>query len=154
MGAAMSLADVAWAHGEQTRLFRRFQAMFREYDLILSPTMGVTPFPWTEPYLQTLEGVTLKTYYHWLALTYYVTLVTNPAISLPCGVDHHGMPFGIQVIGRFRGDRDLLDVAEAMELAFAAIPALQRPRADLRKLTKPAVDLKSIVTHPPLLQQA
>jgi amidase len=154
MGAAMSLADVAWAHGEQTRIFRRFQAMFREYDLILSPTMGVTPFPWTEPYLQTLEGVTLKTYYHWLALTYYVTLVTNPAISLPCGVDHHGMPFGIQVIGRFRGDRDLLDAAEAMEQAFAAIPALQRPRADLRKLTKPAVDLKSIVTHPPQLQYA
>jgi hypothetical protein len=36
----------------------------------------------------------------------------------------------------------------------AAIPALRRPRPDLRKLTKPAVDLKSIVTHPPLMQQA
>jgi Asp-tRNA(Asn)/Glu-tRNA(Gln) amidotransferase A subunit family amidase len=154
LGARMALADVAWAHGEQTRIFRRFQATFRDYDLILSPTVGVTPFPWTELYVDSLEGMKLKTYYHWLALTYYVTLATNPAISLPCGIDQHGMPFGIQVTGRFRGDRDLLDAAEAMEQAFAAIPALRRPRPDPGKLAKPGVDLKSMVTHPPQLQQA
>ena len=74
-----------------------------------------------------LEGMPLRNYYHWLALTYFVTLVTNPAISLPCGVDEHAMPFGLQVTGRFRGDRDLLDAAEAMEHAFATIPGLGSP---------------------------
>ena len=97
-----------------------------------------------------LEGMPLRNYYHWLALTYFITLVTNPAISLPCGVDEHAMPFGLQVTGRFRGDRDLLDAAEAMEHAFATIPGLARPRPDLAKLTKSPVDLKSIVTHPPI----
>ena len=150
MGARMSLADVAWAHGEQTRIFRRFQAVFRDYDLVLSPTTPVSPFPWTQLYLESLEGVPLRNYYHWLALTYFVTLVTNPAISLPCGVDEHAMPFGLQVTGRFHGDRDLLDATESMEHAFATIPGLGRPRADLAKLTKPLVDLKSIVTHPPI----
>ncbi len=154
MGARMTLSEMGWAHGEQTRIFRRFQGTFREYDLVLSPTVGVTPFPWTELYVEMLEGAKLKNYYHWLALTYYVTLVTNPAISLPCGVDPNGMPFGLQVIGRFRGDRDLLDAAEAMEQAFAATPALRRPRPDLSKLEKPSIDLKSIVTHPPVLEQA
>jgi amidase len=62
------------------------------------------------------------------------------------------MPFGLQVIGRFRGDRDLLDAAAAMEQAFAGIPGLDRPRPDLAKLAKPTVDLKSIVTHPPILR--
>src|SRR5262249_41808767 len=38
MGAAMSLSDAAWAHSEETRIFRRFQALFRDYDLVLSPT--------------------------------------------------------------------------------------------------------------------
>ena len=38
MGTAMSLADAAWAHAEQTRIFRRFQQTFRDYDLVLSPT--------------------------------------------------------------------------------------------------------------------
>ena len=62
------------------------------------------------------------------------------------------MPFGLQVIGRFRGDRDLLDAAEAMEQAFARIPGVGRPRPDLARLAKPSVDLKAIVTHPPILR--
>jgi Asp-tRNA(Asn)/Glu-tRNA(Gln) amidotransferase A subunit family amidase len=153
LAAGMTLADMAWAHAEQTRIFRRFQPTLREYDLVLSPTTPVSPFPWTQLYLDTLEGTRLRNYYHWLALTYVVTLVTNPAISLPCGVDEHDMPFGLQVIGRFRGDRELLDAAEAMEQAFARIPGLGRPRPDLTKLKKPSVDLKSIVTHPPAVRE-
>jgi amidase len=148
MAAKMSLADMAAAHAEQTRIFRGFQTLMRDYDLVLSPTTPVSPFPWTQLYLEELEGKRLNNYYHWLALTYLVTLVTNPAISLPCGVDEHGMPFGLQVTGRFHGDHELLDAAEAMEAAFARIPGLGRPRPDLAKLAKPTVDLKSIVTHP------
>jgi Asp-tRNA(Asn)/Glu-tRNA(Gln) amidotransferase A subunit family amidase len=149
MATAMSLGDVAWAHAEQTRLFRRFQALFRDYDLILSPTTPVSPFPWAQLYLEELEGRKLRNYYHWLALTYVVTLTTNPAVSLPCGSDEHGMPFGLQVVGRFRGDRDLMDAAEALEWAFARIPGLGRPRPDLARLSKPTPELRSIVTHPP-----
>jgi amidase len=150
MAAKMTLAEMAWAHAEQTRIFRRFQARLRDYDLVLSPTVPVTPFAWTQLYLEELEGVRLRNYYHWLALTYVITLVTNPAMSLPCGVDEHNMPFGLQITGRFRADRDLLDAGEAIEQALAGIPGLERPRPDLSKLAKPSVDLRSIVTHPPL----
>ncbi len=149
MGARMSLADVAWAQTEQTRIYRRFQETFRDYDLVLAPTVPVTPFPWTELYLAELEGKKLRNYYHWLALTYFITLATNPAISVPCGVDHAGFPFGLQVIGAYRGDRELLSAAHAMEQAFASIADLKRPRPDLKKLHKPTPALKSIVTHPP-----
>jgi Asp-tRNA(Asn)/Glu-tRNA(Gln) amidotransferase A subunit family amidase len=151
IGAKMSLADMAWAHLEETRLFRRFQHTFREFDLVLAPTTPVSPFPWSQLYLAEMDGKPLNNYYHWLSLTYVVTLVTNPAIALPCGTDHQGMPFGLQAIGRFRGDRALLGVSHAMEQAFNAIPALRRPRPDLSKLTEPTPALKSIVTHPPLL---
>jgi len=149
MATRMSLADMAWAHSEQTRIFRRFQQTFRDYDVVISPTVPVSPFPWTQLYLETLDGATLRNYYHWLALTYFVTLATNPALSLPSGRDQSGMPFGLQLIGRFRGDRELLDAAEAMEQAFAAIPGLGRPRPELSKLATPRPELKSIVTHPP-----
>ncbi|HEX2890619.1 MAG TPA: hypothetical protein VHP59_29525, partial [Vineibacter terrae] len=71
--------------------------------------------------------------------------------AIPGGTDHAGMPFGLQVVGRFRGDRALLGAAHAMEQAFEAIAALRRPRPDLAKLTKPTPELKSIVTHPPVL---
>jgi hypothetical protein len=86
-----------------------------------------------------------------MATKYFVTLTSNPAVSLPCGLDHKKMPFGLQVVGRFRGDGEVLGAAHAMEQAFATIPELARPRPDLRKLAKPAPELKSIVTHPPKL---
>ena len=149
IGSAMTLGDAAWGHAEQTRIFRRFQQTFRDYDLVMAPTTPVSPFPWTELYLPELEGERLKNYYHWLALTYVVTLVTNPTIALPCGVDDHAMPFGLQVVGRFGGDLELLDAAEALERSFVGIPGLARPVPDAAALATPRPELKSIVTHAP-----
>ena len=150
MAAAISLADRAWAHLEQTRIARKFAAAFERYDLILSPVTPVTPFPWTELYAAEVDGQKMRNYYHWLGLTYVVTLATNPALSLPCGVDEHGMPFGLHVTGRLRGEAALLDATAALEAAFARDPRLCRPRPDLAKLREPRPALKSIVTHPPL----
>ena len=149
IAAKFSLADAAWAHTEQTRIFRRFQQTFREYDLVLAPTTPVSPFPWSQLYLTEMDGKPLRNYYHWLSLTYVVTLVTNPAITLPCGVDRKGMPFGLQVVGRFRGDREVLSAAHAIEQAFQRVPALRRPVPDVSKLTRPTPELASIVTHAP-----
>ena len=151
MGAAMSLADAAWGHAEQTRIFRRFQEIYRDYDLVMSPTTPVSPFPWTQLYLEELEGVRLRNYYHWLALTYFVTLVANASISIPCGRDEKGMPFGLQIVGRFQGDVALLNAAQSLEQAFAGIEELARPRPDIAHLSEPRPDLKSIVTAPPVL---
>jgi Asp-tRNA(Asn)/Glu-tRNA(Gln) amidotransferase A subunit family amidase len=149
IAAKFSLADVAWAHTEETRIFRRFQQTFRDYDLVIAPTTPVSPFPWSQLYLAEMDGKPLRNYYHWLSLTYVITLVTNPAITIPCGTDHKGMPFGLQVVGRFRGDRALLSMAHAMEQAFARVPVLARPIPDVSKLTRATPELVSIVTHAP-----
>ncbi|HYD07658.1 MAG TPA: amidase family protein [Reyranella sp.] len=151
LGAKLTLADFAWAHGEQTRLFRAFQEIYKDYDLVIGPTVGFTPFPWKQLYIDEMDGRKLGTYYHWMATKYFVTLTSNPAVSLPCGLDHKKMPFGLQVIGRFRGDGEVLGAAHAMEQAFKTIPGLARPLPNLRKLAKPVPALKSIVTHPPKL---
>jgi Asp-tRNA(Asn)/Glu-tRNA(Gln) amidotransferase A subunit family amidase len=96
-----------------------------------------------------MDGKPLRNYYHWLSLTYVVTLVTNPAIAIPCGADGKGMPFGLQVVGPFRGDREVLSAAHAMEQAFERIPLLTRPIPDVSKLTRATPELVSIVTHAP-----
>ena len=71
----MSLADAAWAHAEQTRIFRRFQAdVPRLRPGAVADDAGVA-VPWTQLYLAELEGKPLRNYYHWLALTYFITLV-------------------------------------------------------------------------------
>lgn len=150
MAAAITLADRAWAHLEQTRIARQFAKAFERFDLILAPTTPTTPFPWTELFAGHIDGKAMRNYYQWLALTYVVTLATNPALSLPCGLDDHGMPFGLQLVGRLRGDAALLSAAKALEQAFEASPALRRPRPNLAALQAPQPALKSIVTHPPL----
>ena len=150
LAAGITLADRAWAHREQTALARRFAQVFESFDLVLAPVTPVPPFPWTQLYAERIDGRPMRNYYHWVALTYIVTLATNPALSLPCGRDALGLPFGLQVIGAPRGDAALLAAARALEGLFAATPALARPRPDLAALARPRPELKSIVTHPPV----
>ena len=149
MGARMSLADVAWAQAEQTRVVQRFQRVFDDFDVLLSPTTPVSPFPWIQPHAAVVDGRAQDNYYRWLALTYVVTLTTHPAISLPCGVDGQGMPFGLQVVGRFRGDGALLGASAALESAFERRADLRRPRPDPDRLRMAEPPLKSIVTAAP-----
>ena len=149
MGAAMSLLDSAWAQAEQTRILARFQEAFANFDVILAPTTPVSPFPWTALYASDINGEPQANYYRWLALTYVTTLTTHPALSVPCGRDTAGMPFGLQVVGRFRDDHRLLSIGLGLEQAFAGIDGLQRPRPDLARLGPVQPALTSIVTHAP-----
>ncbi len=151
MAANITLADRAWAHLAQTRINRQFQSMFERYDLILSPVTPLSPFPWTELYAQVVDGQAQRNYYEWLSLTYLVTLATNPALSLPLGCDELGMPFGLQLIGPLHRDAQLLRMAAALEQWGQTQAGLSRPRPDMTPLLQPRPELRSIVTHPPIL---
>jgi len=129
-----SYADRAEAHLGQTRLYRRCQDLFREIDVLICPAAAVSPFPHAEWAPTEINGTTLAHYYHWIALSYGLTLTGQPVVALPCGLDHKGLPFGIQIVGPRRGDRFVLGVAAALERAFATRPGLQRPMPDLNRL--------------------
>lgn len=144
-----TLADRAWAHAEQTKLQRALSAAMQRHDLILAPVTPVSPFPWTQLYAEQVQGQAMRNYYHWLALTYVVTLSTHPALALPCGRDEHGLPFGLQLVGRLHGDSELLGAALALEALCQADAALARAVPDLAPLRTPRPALKSIVTDPP-----
>jgi amidase len=150
MAATITLADRARAHLQQTNIAREFARAFERYDIVLAPTTPVSPFPWTELYAREIDGQAMRNYYHWLALTYVVTLATNPALSLPCGRDEHGMPFGLQVIGRLHHDAQLLQIAQGLEQALAGNEQTARPLPDFAALEQARPELRSIVTHPPL----
>ena len=51
-------------------------------------------------------------------------------VTLPCGLDANGLPFGIQLVGRMYEERDLLGVAIALEQAFAQDDELCAPGVD------------------------
>lgn len=151
MAASISLADRAWAHLVQTRIHRQFQSAFERYDLILAPVTPLSPFPWTQLYAEVIDGQQQRNYYEWLSLTYLVTLATHPALSLPCGRDELGMPFGLQLIGPLHQDARLLSMGAALEEWGRTQRGWGRPRPDMAALLQPRPELKSIVTHPPML---
>ena len=149
LGESMTLADRGWAHAEQTRILRKFNALMAAYDVIVLPTSPVSPFPWTQSHADSIDGHAMDIYYRWLALCYRGSLAGGPAITLPCGRDSAGMPFGLQMLGPVRGDQTLLSAAKAIESFFAGSTTAARPLANMDTLAPSKVDLKSIVTHPP-----
>jgi Asp-tRNA(Asn)/Glu-tRNA(Gln) amidotransferase A subunit family amidase len=133
-GATLSLTEVLAAEAEQTRLYRRFQALFDDIDLLICPAAAVSPFDKAEPYARVIDGVPAKTYMDWLAITFGLSLTACPIVCQPCGRDAAGMPFGIQVVGPRGADREVLGTALALEQTMAADPALARPVPDIRAL--------------------
>ena len=100
--------------------------------------MTTSPRPWKELYPAEIDGRKTRTYFHWLALAYYVTLAGHPAISLPVGLDRNGMPFGLQIVGPRGGDAYLLAVAASLERLLAGDARTARPIPDLQRLRNAA----------------
>jgi Asp-tRNA(Asn)/Glu-tRNA(Gln) amidotransferase A subunit family amidase len=134
-GLQHSLADVARAHVEQTRLYRRVLAFFQEVDVLICPAASVSPFPHAQPFVTEINGERMPTYMRWLAITYAPTVALCCAAAIPCGRDHAGLPFGLQVIGPNGADARVLQVAHALEQALAADPVTARPVPELASLT-------------------
>ncbi|KRE15722.1 amidase [Bosea sp. Root381] len=126
--------DIARALKEQTAIYQRWQRFFEDYDVILSPAVTLSPRPWSELYPAEIDGKPTRTYFHWLALAYAATTVGHPAISLPVGLDDHGMPFGLQIVGPRGGDAKVLAVAAALESALAGDSLTARPVPDIARL--------------------
>jgi Asp-tRNA(Asn)/Glu-tRNA(Gln) amidotransferase A subunit family amidase len=133
-GLKMSLEDVGSAMKTQTTLYRRYLEFMTEYDALICPAMAVPPFPHAQLYVEEINGRRLRTYFHWLALAYGLTLTAHPVACIPCGRDHIGMPFGIQLCGRRFGDERTLAIAAALEHYLQNIPELARPVPDLDAL--------------------
>jgi len=134
-GLGYSAKDVARASVIQTKIYRAWQSFFASgVDVILAPAITLSPRPWSELYPAEIDGQPTKSYFHWLALAYAVTLPGHPAISLPLGLDHAGMPFGLQIVGPRGGDAKVIAVASAIEAAVAGDATLARPVPDLAKL--------------------
>ncbi len=133
-GLRYTALDAAEALGAQADIYRRWQAFFDDYDVVLSPAITISPRPWTELYPAEIDGKPTRTYFHWLALAYCSSLIGHPSLSLPVGLDRHGMPFGLQIVGPRGGDALVLSVAGALERHLADDARTARPLPDLVRL--------------------
>ena len=101
----------------QTKMFADTHHFFDEYDYFVLPVTQVEPFDITTEYPTAIDGSPMGTYIDWMRSCWYVTLMACPAISVPAGFTASGLPVGLQIVGRNRGDLTVLQLAHAFEQA-------------------------------------
>jgi amidase len=114
-GLTQDGADVARAERLRGELFVRVAAFFGDHDLLACPTVAVAPYPVSQRFPTEINGDALNSYIDWMYLTFVPTLTGCPAISVPIGLTADGRPVGLQLLGRPRGDFDLLAAARLLE---------------------------------------
>jgi amidase len=116
-GRKLNGTQLARAEKLRTALFERMHRFMQTYDFIVFPVNQVPPFPIEQQYVTEIDGVKMDSYIDWMRSCFLVTSTTHPAISVPCGFTEEGLPVGMQIVGRHRGEFELLQMAHAFEQA-------------------------------------
>lgn len=116
-GLRLQASQIEDAQRVRSELFRKALAVFEHHDLLICPATIVPPFPNEEPYVRQVDGQSFDTYIDWLAITYALTMLSLPVLALPCGMSN-GLPVGMQLVGKPRGEAALLSMGRAIELAL------------------------------------
>jgi amidase len=112
-----SAADVAKASARQSLMFNQSSDLFQRFEYFVLPVTQVAPFDVNVAYPTAIAGTPMTTYIDWMRSCWYVTFMSNPAISTPAGFTNTGLPVGIQIVGRARGEWSVLQLAHAFEQA-------------------------------------
>ena len=131
MARGLSAAQVSHAvRGLKTEIYNEFDRILQRYDLVVTPTTPVPPFPHAgdKGGVDEVDGQPVRRpglYFH--RLTEPPSHAGLPAISIPAGFTPDGLPVGMQLIGRLHADGEVLAAAAAFE---ALVPwAHRRPLA-------------------------
>jgi len=103
---------------ERSALFLRVQALLERADLLAMPTLMRTALPIGQDLFGTIDidgRACENVRAHWFPWTMPFNMTGHPAISLPCGFGDDGLPVGLQLVGRLRGDAALLRAAALFE---------------------------------------
>ncbi len=114
-GKKLSGSDLGRIEKKRTRLHARIISFFSKFDYLVAPVVQVLPFSIDMPYVTKINDVELDTYIEWMRSCYRISVTGLPAISVPCGFSEKGLPVGIQIIGGFRKDFEVLKLAHAFE---------------------------------------
>ena len=131
-GLELATADLSRATVLRAELAERVTDFYADVDVLACPVSQVPPFDVTLDWVHEINGQPLQTYLDWMASAYLISATGLPAISVPAGFTPGGLPVGLQLVGRRRGDWDLLAVAHAFESATghaATVPQSAPPLA-------------------------
>lgn len=94
----------------------RMWRLMTRYDLLVTPTLCVPPFPILMQGPEKIAGRNV-TPAAWIAMTFPINLTGQPAASVPAGFTRDGLPVGLQIIGRHLDDPMVLRASGCFEAA-------------------------------------
>jgi amidase len=116
-GESLTGADIARAYTQRTTLSEVMRRFFGSYDVLALPVSQVAPFPADQEFPTSVNGKPMASYLDWMRSAYLITVTGCPAVSVPAGFTHDGLPVGLQLVGPHGSDRRLLEIAAGFESA-------------------------------------
>ncbi len=149
---AMLKPELAWEieHGRRITVPQLFEASIirtawhqavlgalDRYDVLVLPSAQCAPFPaeWTWP--RQVAGRTMDTYHRWMEVVVPGSMAAVPVLSIPAGFDEGSLPVGLQLIGRPRGEWDLLQLAYGLEQLSGGRPVPPAAKVDSAPPARP-----------------
>jgi amidase len=112
---SLSGTEFVSASAQRSAFYQHLLTLFETHDFLALPVAQVWPFESGQRWPGQINGVPMDTYHRWMEVVIYATFAGLPCISVPAGFDARGLPMGLQLIGKPRGDFELLQLAHAYE---------------------------------------
>jgi amidase len=111
----LSGTEVLAASTERTAFYAHLLTLFERFDFLALPSSQVWPFDAGLHWPTRIGDRDMDTYHRWMEVVIYATLAGLPCISMPVGFGAHGLPMGLQLIGKPHGDLAVLQLAHHCE---------------------------------------
>lgn len=111
----LSAEDIYRAQEIRRDWYREITRLLDSYDFIALPTAQVFPFDKELHWPTEIDGKQMDTYHRWMEAVILGSLSGLPIVNVPVGFDPQGRPMGMQVMGRFGADKQVLEFALAYE---------------------------------------
>lgn len=97
-GGRLTAQDYLSAERRRTAIYRSFRQLFARKDFLVAPAASV--FPWNNDAgeVTRIDGMRMETPIDYLAVTFIVSLVGFPVLTLPTPRHPDQLPFGVQII--------------------------------------------------------
>ncbi|HYZ80006.1 MAG TPA: amidase [Solirubrobacteraceae bacterium] len=116
-GLALDGQAIARATAARSEVFTAVADLLERFEVLAAPAAQVVPFPAQIEYPTEVAGVVMPHYLGWMRVCSRITVCAHPVAAVPAGFTDDGLPVGLQLVGRYRGDRRLLEHAAAWEAA-------------------------------------
>ncbi|MGI8384086.1 amidase [Robertmurraya sp. P23] len=116
-GRSLNVTKIGRAENLRFQLYNNMRTFFEKYDALVLPVSQVPAFDVDLEYPVSIDGVQMENYIDWMRSCYYISAAGNPSLSVPSGFTSEGLPLGIQIVGPYREDYQVLRIGAAFEQA-------------------------------------